>query len=200
MDAKGSISVWIDRLKAGQTEAAGPLWRAYFVRLVELARRKLGGRPHAAGDEEDAALSAFKSFCRRAQAGRFPDLNDRHDLWQILLVLTARKVINLVRAEARAKRGGGRVRHASAVAADRDEDAFAAVMGREPTPELAAGVADECRRLLDGLGDAGLRAVAVAKMEGYTNAEIAEQRGVSMATIERKLRLIRKAWEHEVNA
>ena len=33
-------------------------------------------------DEEDVALSAFDSFCRGAEQGRFPRLDDRDDLWQ----------------------------------------------------------------------------------------------------------------------
>ena len=72
VDAGGSVTVWLGRLKAEDAGAARPLWQAYFGRLVELARRKLGGRPLAAADEENAALSAFDSFCRRAREGRFP--------------------------------------------------------------------------------------------------------------------------------
>src|SRR5207253_1791342 len=156
------------------------LWDNYFDRLVNQARRKLGGNAPVTADEEDVALSAFESFFRRAREGRFPDLDDRDDLWKLLLSITGRKALNLIRNEHREKRGGGHVRQASALVAEGDADAFAAVLGREPTPELAAQLADECRRLLDGLDDAGLRAVAVAKMEGWTNAEIAGQRGSSI--------------------
>ncbi len=183
------------RLKAGESAAARPLWEAYFGRLVVMARRKLGGRPPAVADEEDAALSAFDSFCRRARDGRFPDLNDRDDLWQILLMLTVRKAVNLLRRQGRLKRGGGQVKRASELSAD--DDVLAEVLGREPTPELAAQAAEEVGRLLDGLGDAELRAIAVAKMEGLTNAEVAERTGRSLATVERKLSLIRKRWERE---
>lgn len=41
-------------------------------------------------------LSAFHSFCRAAAQGRFPRLNDRNDLWQLLIVLSDRKAHNLV--------------------------------------------------------------------------------------------------------
>ncbi len=197
MDSQGSITVWIGRLKAGDSAAAGPLWESYFKRLVDQARRKLGGRPAVAADEEDIALSAFETFFRRAREGRFPDLDDRDDLWKLLMAITARKAFNLVRNERRDKRGGGQVRQASSLTAEDEGDAFADLLGREPTPELAAQVAEECRRLLDGLGDAELQAVAVAKMEGWTNAEIADKRGVSIATVERKLNLIRKRWQRE---
>jgi DNA-directed RNA polymerase specialized sigma24 family protein len=75
---------------------------------------------------------------------------------------------------------------------------LAQVLDPEPTPALAAEMADECRRLLDQLGDAALRAVALGKMRGDTNAELAARLGVVEQTIERKLRRIRDLWDLEV--
>jgi hypothetical protein len=57
-------------------------------------------------DQEDVALSAFDSFCRNAEEGRFPHLDDRDNLWRLLVVITARKASKLVRAEGRLERGG----------------------------------------------------------------------------------------------
>ena len=134
---------------AGEAAAAGPLWQAYFGRLVHLARRHLRGLRGAAADEEDVALSAFDSFCRAAEGGRFPRLEDRDDLWQLLLLLTARKAVDLLRRERRQKRGGGLVVSASTLAnGGEGADVFAEVLGREPTPELAAQAVEECRRLM----------------------------------------------------
>jgi hypothetical protein len=156
MSSPGSVTAWIAALRAGDPLAAQQLWEGYFRRLVELARHKLRGRPRAAADEEDVALSAFNSFCRGAADGRFPRLSDRDDLWQLLVLLTARKACRLIQHEGRQKRGGNAVRHLSALA---DEDAgVAEVVDREPTPEFAAEVAEECRRRLEAL-DEGLRAV-----------------------------------------
>ena len=64
MVSSGSVTLWIDRLQAGDPDAAQQLWERYFRRLVGLARHKLPGRPRAAADEEDVAESAFDSFCR----------------------------------------------------------------------------------------------------------------------------------------
>lgn len=193
------ITEWLQGLKGGHPAAPGKIWQAYFLPLVGMARLHLRGLYAGAADEEDVALSAFDSFCTGAAEGRFPQLDDRDDLWQLLLLLTARKAANLRRHEHRQKRGGGRVVPASVLAGDSDAgDAFAEVMGREPTPELAAQAAEECRRLLDGLGEDKLRQVAVAKMEGLTNAEVAGRLGWSLATVERKLALIRRLWEEEL--
>ena len=67
-----------------------------------------------------------------------------------------------------------------------------------PTPEFAAMVAEECRHRLDGLRDETLRRVALLKMEGYTNEEVADRLGCGLRTVVRKLELIRKAWTAEV--
>jgi DNA-directed RNA polymerase specialized sigma24 family protein len=149
-------------------------------------------------DEEDAALSAFDSFCRGAEKGRFPQLTDRDDLWHLLLVITERKSIDLVNHEKAQKRGEGNVRHEGSLASESSvTPVFDHVASPEPTPELASQLTDECRRLLEALDSETLRAVAVAKMEGYTNKEIANRLNSSVPTIERKLSRIRKLWQKE---
>jgi DNA-directed RNA polymerase specialized sigma24 family protein len=191
MSAPGSVTCWLDGLRAGDPAAAQPLWDGYVRRLVGLARRRLRGAAPAAAGAEDVALSAFDSFCRGVARGRFPRLNDRDDLWQVLVLLTARKAADLLRAE-RAQKRGGRARPLPADGGP----GLSAVIGREPTPSFAAQVAEECRRRLDRL-DGELREVALLKMEGYTNAEVAAKLGRSLATVERKLKLIRRTWEEE---
>jgi DNA-directed RNA polymerase specialized sigma24 family protein len=201
MPFPGSVSYWIEQLKAGESLAAQKLWEGYFERLVRLARARLRGAPRRAADEEDVALSAFDSFCRGAERGRFPQLTDRDDLWRLLVTLTERKAIGLVRHERRQKRGGGAVLGEGDVAADDRTSApdtgIGQVAGREPTPEFAALVAEECARLLDGLGDNELRSIAVWKLEGDTTEEIAARLGRAPRTVERKLRMIRSLWAQE---
>jgi hypothetical protein len=51
------------------------------------------------------------------------------------------------------------------------------VLGAEPTPALTARVAEECRLLLDLLTDESLRRVAMRKLEGWANPEIAAELG-----------------------
>lgn len=196
MPSEGSVSLWLGRLRAGEQAAAQPLWERYFRRLVALARAKLKGGPRRVADEEDVALSAFDSFCRAAERGRFPQLADRDDLWHLLVVLTARKACDLLRREGRHKRGGGRTPDPGPARPD-EPDPLEQVLGREPTPEFAAQVAEECQRLLALLADRELEEVALAKMEGYTTEEIARRQGRTTRTVERKLRLIRDIWQAE---
>ena len=201
MPSEGSVTHWLGQLQAGDPDAAQPLWERYFTRLVELARKRLADAPRRAADEEDVALSVLDSFCRRARAGQFPRLSDRDDLWRLLVTLTARKATDLARREGRRKRGGGAVLDEAALAgppgAAAEEAGLERVVGREPSPEFAALVAEECRRLLDLLDDPALRAVAVWRMEGYSNEEIAARLGTVERTVERKLQMIRKVWGEE---
>jgi DNA-directed RNA polymerase specialized sigma24 family protein len=197
--SSGSVTLWLDQLKAGAREAAQPLWERYFHQLVERTRRKLAARPPRGADEEDVALSAFKSFYRAAEGGRFPQLNDRDDLWQLLIVLTDRKACDLLAFEGRQRRGGGRVLDEAALGpADASGGRpLAAIASQEPTPAFAAQVAEEYRRLLGLLGDDDLRRIALRKMEGYTVEEIAAELGCVPRTVKRRLQLIRRIWQEE---
>src|SRR6516162_9009784 len=146
MSSAGSVTLWIAQLEAGGGDAARPLWENYFRSLVRRARDRLTGVPRRAADEEDVALSAFKSFCRAAERGRFPDLHDRDDLWQLLVVITDRKACDLANYERRQRRGGGKVLDEAALRplAAEDEDApLARLLSQEPSPEFALQTAEE---------------------------------------------------------
>jgi len=195
MRQNGSTTHWIEAIKQGDSLAASALWNRYFTKLVDFARLKLMGRPRRVADEEDVALCAFNSFCLAARQGRFPDLADREGLWLLLLRITARKAVDLIRYNHRDKR---RVLGESAIKKPGEESEFGGVeqvIGEAPTPDFAAMVAEECSRLLDGLKDQQLKDLAIKKMEGWKNEELAKQRDCSLRTVERQLQLIRKAWE-----
>jgi DNA-directed RNA polymerase specialized sigma24 family protein len=197
MSPDGSVTHWLGQLRAGDRTAARHLWERYFRLLVSRARAALANAPRRVADEEDVALSAFDSFCRGAEQGRFPNLDDRDDLWRLLLRLTDCKAAHLLRDQNCLKRGGGKVvTEADLVGPDAEREApgLEAVIGAEPTPELAASVAEEYRRLLDGLGDNELRSIAVWQMEGHTVEEIAAKMGRSARTVARKLVVIRERW------
>ncbi len=195
MSSEDRVTTWVEQLRAGNRASAQQLWGCYFPRLVRLARQNLGGLPRRAADEEDVALSVFDSFCRGVEQGRYPLLDDRDDLWGLLVVITLRKAIDLRQHENRQKRGGGKVAGESALdLLLGSEDGGAGInqiVGAEPTPELAAQLTEEFELLLARLASDELRAVAVWKLEGHTNAEIAARLGCAEVTVERRLRLIR---------
>jgi DNA-directed RNA polymerase specialized sigma24 family protein len=189
-DGQGSVTRWIAAMKGGDLAAAQGLWERYFARMVDLARTRL-----RASRGRDAALSAFDSMCAGLARGQYPQLADREDLWRLLVVITTRKVMAQARRQLREKRGGGSVRTAADLAnpgPDDEDDILARAIGSEPTPEFAATVAEEYRRLLERLDDDALRQVAVLRMEGHTSDEIAERLGCARRTVARQLALIRR--------
>ncbi|QEG38019.1 ECF-type sigma factor [Bythopirellula goksoeyrii] len=183
MPIDDNISVWLEQLKQGDRESVKPLLDQYFQRLVGLAAARMRGQAHLGGYEEDVALSAFKSLCLGAEKGRFPDLQDRDELWRLLAVITIRKAIDLRRRK--------RLDLAS------DQEMLQAFLGREPSPEEVHEMSDQVLALLDKLGDPELRKIALWKVEGYTNEEIAQRLSCVVRTVERKLHQIRLAWQSE---
>jgi RNA polymerase sigma factor (sigma-70 family) len=191
---EGSITLCLNALKEGDHSAAERLWGRYSRQLATLARRRLRAAARRASDQQDVALSAFDSVCRRASQGRFPKLDDRDDLWRLLVIVTIRKAIATANRENVVRRGKGRVRLLSEL----DAAEVQRVVGAEPTPELAAQAAERCRLLLGQLTEPSLRTVAHRRLEGFTNAEIASELGCVEATVERKLQRIRSIWSCEL--
>jgi DNA-directed RNA polymerase specialized sigma24 family protein len=191
MSANGDVTHWLRQLQAGNREPVQKLWERYYRELVILARKKLGDLPRRVADEEDVALSAFDSFIRRAEQGRFPRLEDRDNLWRLLVVITLRKSIDLITHEGRERRDWRRLQQNS----PEDCSLLSSLLGREPDPAFAAEVAEQCQRLLALLPDDQLRQIALRKLEGFSNAEIAEQIQRPIVAVERRLALIRQYWD-----
>jgi RNA polymerase sigma factor (sigma-70 family) len=193
VSSEGSITNCIAELRQGNTAAAERLWQRCFPRLAEFAREALDGLPLGAADEEDVALSVMDRFCRTLAEGGFPELADRDELWRLLFQMTFRRAMSLARRERAQRRGGGKVQSD----AEGRIDGLRQFLDRTPTPEVAAMMADECRQLLEKLQDPQLQAMALAKMEGYDNREIAAQLHCSVRTVERRLKLVREKWKEE---
>jgi DNA-directed RNA polymerase specialized sigma24 family protein len=186
--SQGSVSRLLGGLRDGDEESVQQLWQRYAQPLGRLAAARLKAGGGLAADAEDVALDAFFNLCeqlaRPASAERFPDLQNRTHLWKLLACFTVREAFDLATKENRRR----------AIVEDESVlgvDGFAAFAGREPPPEFTAAVAD----LLEYLPSDQLRAVAIGKMEGRTNPEIARRLGCAVSTIERKLQVIRLLWQ-----
>jgi RNA polymerase sigma factor (sigma-70 family) len=203
MSSPGSVTNYLRQFQAGDRAGFEKLWERYYPRLVKLARKKLQGLRRGAADESDVAASALDSFVQSVEQGRLPQILDRDGLWHLLVVVTTRKASRLRRHERRLKRGGGHVLDEAALPnAEGDpeqETGLEQILAREPTPEEAALTAEELPRLLHLLPDPALRDIALRKLEGYTNGEIAAEFGCVRRTIERQLRVIRSLWSKEID-
>ena len=196
MSKSTNVSHWIDLVKAGDSVAANRIWQHYFDRLVRSVRGRMLGQNRVVSDEEDIVLSVFDSFYVAAAKGRFPDLSDRDDLWRLLLRMSARKVVDKHRHDGRQRRGGNvevhSLDHAGA------NDSVKEAIGNEPSPEMVLMMQESVEKLFSHLGVGQLRDLAGAKLEGYSNMELAERFGCSERTIERRLHLIREKCQQEL--
>jgi RNA polymerase sigma factor (sigma-70 family) len=183
----GSVTSYIDDLKtASDRDAARKLWERYFQQILQFARKKFPNFPRQAQDEEDVVLHVFDSFFRDLEEGRLPGLDNREALWRLLIVKTSQRALDYIRREQAQKR----------------QPVAAPSSRAEPAADEMADAADRLDALLRSLGDdpqgRTLQQIAVWRMENYTNREIAEKLNISEKTVERKLDLIRKAWEEEL--
>lgn len=196
-----SVTEALNRLKSGDEQAASEIWHRCCRRLARAARDKLGELPKRVCDEEELANSVFWSFCRGVEKGNFARLNDRHDLWLLLFTITEKRAIDRWRQYLSKKQGGGAVRGESSLSADYDArgptvlDAFP---NDDMPPDEVIEWRDQLAFLLRKLDDPVLQRVAGLRLDGATRGEIAAELGISVPTVDRKLRLIRETWRDEL--
>ncbi|MFP6762212.1 MAG: ECF-type sigma factor, partial [Planctomycetaceae bacterium] len=119
------------------------------------------------------------------------------DLWRLLAVIAARKAIDQVNHQRRQKRGGGRVRGESILIEFQAEGGtfgMADLARAESSPDFIDTMAAECQHLLAQLDDEQLKELALLKMEGFTNEEIAAKLDCARRTVQRRLKLIQEIW------
>jgi DNA-directed RNA polymerase specialized sigma24 family protein len=192
----GDVTVWLQDLKQGSPDAAAQIWQHFYERLVRYTDRKLGGLPRRDADEEDVALSAMHDLHRGIQSGRFPELENRDDLWKILLTIASRKAGKRIRHLLADKRGGGQIRGESIFGDPMlNQGGLHQFAGKTTPAAVAEELSAECQELLDQLDDDVLRKIGVMKLQGFTNEEIARELGCVVRSVERKLNRIRAIWE-----
>lgn len=190
-DANHSVTIMLSKLKGGDDAAAQLIWDKFFARVRGLAKAKLGTIPKRTMDEEDVALSAINALYTGAREGRFKQLENRDDLWQILCMITSRKAASAWRKQGARKEVGE-----SIVAAGSPDAALgiAHIATCEPDAAYFDVLSATSCELLEGL-DERLREVAVLKLQGYKNQEIADKIGRSIKSVERYLSTIRQEWD-----
>ena len=188
---------WLPALQQGDEGAAQKLWQLYFLKIVRLAKRHLEGLRLQAADEEDVAVSAMNSFCQMAKKCD-NTIVDSTELWKLLATIVRRKANKERQRQFAAKRQEYRLVGESGVSPDKNADNSDNLSGlaqfsggREPSPELAAQLAETWKRILE-LPDA--EQLVMMKNDGFSNSEIAEKFGCSTRTVQRTIERIRKEW------
>jgi len=192
---EGSVTIFIGKLLQGDEAAVKELWRHFFPRMRGLARKTLANWPQRIADADDAAQSAFISFWRKSRHGQFAEVLNRDSVWHLLATITVRKAMKQVERERAQKRGGGLTRGetegpfgdgAGQIPLDQ-------ALGRMPTQDFDL----HCEELLLQLNDE-MRQIAMLRLMGHTNQEIADLLACTERKVQRKLQLIRLKWERSL--
>ncbi|HEX8200332.1 MAG TPA: ECF-type sigma factor [Isosphaeraceae bacterium] len=185
MPSVGSITQCLLDIEVAERRDAAvqQLWDRVIAAVAHHALRRLQAMRVSRGmaDEEDVAERAFTKVCRGIEVGRLK-LQGRVDFRKLLLATATREAINQYHRQCRE------------IGREVDD----AILPQVPDPALTPAVrwlTDEaCRQLLDLLGDDELRQIALWKLVGHTNPEIARRLDCSLAKVERKLDRIRSKW------
>jgi hypothetical protein len=203
MSSPGSVTLLAEQLRsddpAVRDAAARQIWQRHFPNLLELACRHLDGRLKARVDEHDVLQSMYASFCLRQRRGDFA-LDDRDDLWRLLVTMTLNKTRNAAARHRAGLRDYRREQGGAGAGGDSltPDEALAQLEDAAPTPAEAAELTEQLHRRLAVL-PGPLRQIALWKLERCSNEEIAapERLGCTVRTVERKLQLIREYWQAE---
>lgn len=142
---------------------------------------------------DEIASNAFLALFTGLHENRFNKVRNRDELWQMLTLIAARDAINEQEKIQAQKRGGGKICDSSAFGPQGIGNVQDYVQ-RDPPPEVFVELEELSQRLLRNLPSDEIRNVAIWRMAGYSNVEIAEKLGKTERTVERKLNLIRKIW------
>jgi RNA polymerase sigma factor (sigma-70 family) len=177
----------VNRWRSGDESAAKALHERYVDRLITLIGRHIARRFQGRFDADDVAQSVFGSFFRRTREGHFEFEHDEA-FWKLLLTIGLNKVRKKVGFHEAEKRDPTREQRP----ADSDEvqSFLAECLCREPSVVELVTLADLLEAVVRGL-EPTQRSVLSLRIEGRSQAEIAEQLGLGERTVRRVFAQIR---------
>lgn len=184
-ESVGSVTGWIKALEDKDPDAQQKIWERFVERLVNFSNFQLKGVTVVA-DGDDVANAAFENFFRKSPE-QFERLVDRNDLWQVLAMLAKRRAIDQIRSEIRDRKN------------TTDGPEFDNLPSSQIPPDFDVLLSEEFERRLGELDDVKLRQIAIDRMQGYRNREIAERMKIGLRSVERKLGEIRSIFATAAN-
>lgn len=174
--------VWLHELAEGEPQAVGEFWDKYGEALQRAAERQIASWMRHRVDPEDVVQSACRTFFRRAGEGDF-SLENKDDLWKLLLTITLNKVRMQARFHTRNRRSVSR------------EQAMPEEPNLQPAEwdhAIQQVDLDDMLSMAFSKNDEERRFVLELWLAGHTQGEIAKQVGCSERTVRRIQDRIRK--------
>lgn len=193
----GSVTNWLRAMEAGDDDAAHRIWNRYSDEMRSVARRRMRRlKRRDIVDEDDIVISAYATLCLAARKGQLAKVLNRQDLWGLMVVATLQQIGKRGQYLKAEKRNPGMVVN-QADARDEFGSRLERIISNAPGAESAAIQAERTEQLLAKLANPDLRTVAVLRLAGYSNEEIAAEMGFTRRTSQRMLALIRLCWEEQ---
>jgi len=198
----GSVTRAIKDLAEQDETAAELIWGHFFKRLSQFAKSRIYPRHYRLFDEHDITSEAFFALFDGVRCGRFQQIKNRDELWKLLTVIATRKIVNQANHHDRLKRGGGKFHReankkntAWRETTDFNSHQLAKSTDYHQSPSDLDAFADCCDEMLGMLPNESYRKIALLRLAGFTDAEVAEKLGCVPRTVERKLQTIRMVWD-----
>ena len=169
----------LERLAAGDEDAAREVHRRYTPRLIALARRQLTPAVRRRVDPESVVQSVYRSFFERARDGEIAP-GEWDDLWGLLALITLRKCSNRVRFHCQECRDVGR----EVVPRGDGSGLSWHLAAPEPTPVEAAVLHETMAAVFAGLGERERRIIE-GLLQGHTVEEVRRWVGCGERTVRR---------------
>jgi RNA polymerase sigma-70 factor (ECF subfamily) len=161
-------------------------------RLIGLARGHLDVRLQHKVDPEDVVQSAYKSFLLRYGEDALVS-QELDSLWSLLSLITLRKCADRVRHFTADRRN---VSREAAAGPASDIEPWREAIGREPTPEQAAVLAETVEQMLSELAPPE-RPIVELSLQGYSTREVSERLARSERSVRRVRERVRQKLERE---
>lgn len=195
MPPEDSFHALMGRLRGGDDRAADEVFRRFAGRLIALARGRLDPLMRRKVDPEDVLQSVFKSFFVRQAQGQW-ELTGWSSLWGLLTAMTIRKCVRRAvhfRAACRDVR-----RETNPQPRPEDSAPGWEALGREPTPDEVAVLAETLAGLLSGLSVRD-REIVLLHLQGHPGLDIAAQAHCTERTVQRVLERLRGQLERQAD-
>ena len=173
----------------GDPWAVTCLWKILYPKVRQAVASRIASLPQLAGDTSDIASESLQAFFRKIEEGGLPELAEVNSLWGLLRAIAIRRVNDRRKWWNAAKRGGGAV-----MLSFREED-----QPQLGESQLMVEFQDLVDRLLDSLPNEESRGIVGLRLRGASVTDIAELMGMSVRSVQRRMRVIETIWERVSN-
>jgi DNA-directed RNA polymerase specialized sigma24 family protein len=200
-NGQGSVTRWISAMRQGDPEAIRRLVERYFGKLRKLSQERIRRGAPIFEDGEDIAIQVLTSVCQKVEEGKYPDLQNRDDLWYLMIFVAHRLVIDRRRSRKNLSLQSPvdlepipreETLEGALEAIDNDMDTFLAEDAESDFQLLE--IIDCWQEMIRQIKDPVAKKVAQLKLEGHSNREIAALLDIVPRTVERKSELIEQRW------